>query len=160
MGESRQKESRRGCIPPKHQHRRGNPLPGSCAHSRCQKQPVADTRCKTGPQLPPSPAPEASAPSTARTLSHACPEPDTVPATLSQGIPRCVECYGASPHRTAGKLRQEPLCRAPEIRGQVLLPFAPPRAQGDPGTGKELSLSPSLGGHNAPPALFPLEIWI
>lgn len=164
VGEEQREGEWKGVHPSKAPTQEGKSSAQLLRSFTLSKPALADRRCKAGPQLPPTPSPAAPAPSTARTLSSACPEPATAPATFSQGIPGGVcwggGCYGPSPHCTAGKLRQGPLSRAPVSGGQVHLPLASLRAQGHQGPARSCHCHPPKEDTALPPALFPLEIWI
>lgn len=87
MGEEQREGEWKGVHPSKAPAQEGKSSAQLLRSFTLSKPALADRRCKAGLQLPPAPSPAAPAPSTARTLSSACPEPATAPATFSQGIP-------------------------------------------------------------------------
>lgn len=93
VGEEQREGEWKGVHPSKAPTQEGKSSAQLLRSFTLSKPALADRRCKAGPQLPPTPSPAAPAPSTARTLSSACPEPATAPATFSQGIPGGV-CWG------------------------------------------------------------------
>lgn len=125
----------RECIPPKPLHRRGHPLPGSCAHtleaSPSWRQIKSRSATPSPPNLPqasqgPCPLPIPSQP------QHLAPSPR---ASQTVGVP--------SPHCTSEKLRQEPLSEAPRAAGRSFCLLLHPglRATRDPQGAVTVTLS-------------------